>query len=228
MGAGVGMKISASLYAADPLRLADEIDAVSPYIDSLHIDIMDGSFAPEFGLYDRLVRDVMRHSSVPIDVHLMVRAPMRPAARFSELGARLVAFHVEGDHSVDDVAAVVRSHGSLAYASLRHTTDTSKIAHAIDAVDGLLFLTAPAGGGSFDDQAFERLAQRPRGLPLIVDGKIGPKHFNRLIELEVDLAVIGGALFSNGNPGATAREFIQSIAPEPHIQRSDVPAARTE
>jgi len=212
MGAGLRMKISASLYAADPLRLADEIDAVSPYVDSLHIDIMDGSFAPEFGLYERLVRDVTHHSSLPIDVHLMVRAPMRPAARFSELGARLVAFHVEGDHSVDDVAAAVRSHGSLAYASLRHTTDTSKIAHAIDSIDGLLFLTAPAGGGCFDDHAFDRLARRPRGLPVIVDGKIDPKHFHRLIELEVDLAVIGGALFSKGTPGVTAQEFKYSIS----------------
>jgi ribulose-phosphate 3-epimerase len=206
------MKISASLYAADPLRLSDEIDAVSPHVDSLHIDIMDGRFAPEFGLYERLVRDIMHRSALPIDVHLMVQEPMRPAARFSELGARLVAFHVEGDHSINDVAAVVRSHGSLAYASLRHTTDTSTITHMIDAIDGLLFLTAPAGGGCFDDHAFDRLARRPQGLPVIVDGKIDSRHFSRLIELEVDLAVIGGALFSKGTPDVTAREFTQSIS----------------
>lgn len=211
MGAGLRMKISASLYAAGPLRLADEIDAISPYVDSLHIDIMDGSFAPEFGLYERLVRDAMRHSSLPIDVHLMVRAPVRPAARFAELGARLVAFHVEGDHSVADVAAIVRSQGCLAYASLRHTTDPSEIKLVIDSIDGLLFLTAPAGGGCFDDYAFDRLARRPHGLPVIVDGKIDAMHFDRLLELEVDLAVIGGALFSTGKAGVTAREFTHSI-----------------
>ena len=206
------MKISASLYAADPLRLADEIDAVSPYVDSLHIDIMDGSFTPEFGLYERLVRDIMHHSPLPIDVHLMVREPLRPAARFSELGARLVAYHVEADHSVDDVAKVIRSHGSLAYVGLRHTTDASKFVHAIDSIDGLLFLTAPAGGGCFDDHAFDRLARRPQGLPVIVDGKIDSTHFSRLIELEVDLVVIGGALFSRGTPHVSAREFTQSIS----------------
>jgi pentose-5-phosphate-3-epimerase len=53
------MKISASLYAADPLRLAEAVAAVAPHVDSLHVDVMDGRFAPAFGFGERLVESLV-------------------------------------------------------------------------------------------------------------------------------------------------------------------------
>ena len=64
--------LTASLFAADPLRLLEEIEAVTPYVESFHLDIMDGAFAPEFGLRGRLVGDLRQVTAKPLDVHLMV------------------------------------------------------------------------------------------------------------------------------------------------------------
>lgn len=216
MGSGSMMKISASLYAADPLRLAHQIDAVADHVDSLHIDIMDAAFTPEFGLHERLVRDVASYTKLPIDVHLMLRHPAKAAVRFAEMGARSVAFHVEGDHSVSEISNAIRHNGSLAYVSLRHTTHVSKLDQFCDYADGFLFLTAPAGGGSFDETAFERLKGRPKGYPTTVDGKVGLEHLTVMQDLNVDMVVIGAALFGSGNVSIRAAE-ISSVVREGNV-----------
>jgi ribulose-phosphate 3-epimerase len=208
------MKLCASLYAADPLRLADAIEAVDPYVDAFHIDVMDGRFTPHFGLSERVVAHVKRHSSRPVDVHLMVEDPQRHVVRFAGLGARNVAFHLDQVPNPDAIVAEIRKEGSRPYAALRHTTPVSALLRAVDCIDGLLFLTAPAGGGPFDAQAFERLATRPRGLPVIVDGQVNSHQFEPLMALGVDAVVIGTALFASPSPAETARSFQEALAPE--------------
>ncbi len=211
MGAGSMMKISASLYAADPLRLAGQIDAVADHVDSLHIDIMDAAFTPEFGLHERLVRDVATYTTLPLDVHLMLRHPAKAAVRFAEMGARSVAFHVEGDHSVSEISNAIRHNGSLAYVSLRHTTHVSELDQFRDYADGFLFLTAPAGGGAFDDTAFDRLKGRPKGYPTTVDGKVGLQHLTQMQDVNVDTVVVGAALFGSGDVSIRAAEISRFI-----------------
>ncbi|KQV23650.1 hypothetical protein ASC97_26985 [Rhizobium sp. Root1203] len=213
MGSRGMIKLSASLYAADPLRLADNIDSVSSYVDSFHIDIMDGWFSPEFGLYGRLVEHIQDYTKVPLDVHLMLRHPMNAAIRFSEMGVRSVAFHLEGDHCSSEIAAAIKSNGARAFAAIRHGTHVSQLEQVTDFADGFLFLTAPAGGGPFDENAFKRLSARPPGLQTVVDGKIDPSHFGRLAELHVETAVVGAAMFSHGNNARRASELAALIGP---------------
>jgi len=197
------MKLSASLYAGDPLRLADEVTAVAPWIDSLHVDIMDGHFAPAFGCNEPLVRALVRFSPVPVDVHLMVTDPALWAPRFAGLGVRLIAFHGEALVAPAAVAAAVRAEGARAYLAVRPSLPVADAAMHLPAMDGALMLTAPAGGGDFDPRAFERLTQLPTGTSIIVDGRIDVGHFPHLKAMGVGTAVIGRSLFSRrGDPGA--------------------------
>lgn len=201
------MQLSASLFAADPLRLADDIAAVSAYVESFHIDIMDGAFTSDFGLNARLVKELHATTHIPIDVHLMIREPRAVAIRYAEMGVRSIAVHVEAVSDFTEIASIMRSNGVRIFAALRHTTAVTELAAIEDEADGLLFLTAPAGGGEFDRHAFERLAARPRGLMTVVDGRIEPSHFAQLRALDVDLAVVGATLFSATHIGNRAEEL---------------------
>ncbi|MBK1870365.1 hypothetical protein [Taklimakanibacter albus] len=201
------MKLSASLYAANPFRLAHSVAAVAPHVGSFHIDVMDGRFAPAFGCDERLVSGLMRECDVPIDMHLMICDPASWAVRFAGLGVRSVAFHFESGVDVEKLAVEIRREGALANLALRHTTPVEQIAGMLAAVDGILLLTAPAGGGGFDANAFQRLASLPRNLPAIVDGNIDQTHFDRLRRQEVDLAVIGKALFSHADIERQAQDL---------------------
>lgn len=206
--------LSASVYAADPFRLAEEIEAVLAHVESLHLDVMDGVFAPEYGLTTRVIRDLSECTSTPLDVHLMVARPKQSVIRFSEMGVRSIAIHLEAEEDFGVLSKIVRSNGVRAYAALRHTTQVSALEEVAEHSDGCLFLTAPAGGGSFDEHAFARLKRRPIGLYTVVDGKIGPDHFKRLDELRVNLAVVGAALFIDGEPRERSKAFSQMLTGE--------------
>ncbi|MBZ5763243.1 hypothetical protein LAV84_27125 [Rhizobium sp. VS19-DR104.2] len=200
--------LSASLYAADPFRLVEEIEAVSPHVESFHLDIMDGMFAPEFGLTTRVAKELLERTAVPLDVHLMVEHPASSVIRFSEMGVRSIAIHLESTN-VDfaELVAIARTNGVKAYAALRHTTSTSALHQLLSYIDGCLMLTAPAGGGEFDRTAFDRLKELPAELYTIVDGKISTEHFDRLNGLNVDLAVVGAALFADGQAGSRSKSL---------------------
>ncbi|ENN86538.1 pentose-5-phosphate-3-epimerase [Rhizobium freirei PRF 81] len=150
-------------------------------------------------------------ATVPLDVHLMVSRPEVPAARFAEMGVRSIAVHVESEVDFAEIAKIARSNGTKVHAALRHTTPVAALDPLLEHVDGCLFLTAPAGGGAFDQHAFKRLSQRPKGLYTIVDGKIIPDHFKRLAKLEVDVAVVGAALFAAGETEERARAFARML-----------------
>ncbi|WP_454818826.1 hypothetical protein [Labrys neptuniae] len=206
------MQLSASLFAADPLRLANDIAAVSAHVESFHIDIMDGSFTPDFGLNARLVKELHSRTRIPLDVHLMIREPLAVAIRYAEMGVRSIAVHVEAVSNFAEIASIIKSNGVRVFAALRHTTAVKDLAAIKGEVDGLLFLTAPAGGGEFDEAAFERLAARPRGLKSVVDGRIEPAHFAKLCALDINLAVVGAALFATDRVDERARTLSNMIS----------------
>lgn len=170
-------RLSASLYAADPFRLAEQVEAVAPHIESFHLDIMDGVFIPDYGLNARLIGDLAARTHLPLDVHLMIRDPAPIAARYAGLGVRSIAVHLEGGTDFATIAHSLHDNGVRAYAALRHTTPISELERVEGLADGVLLLTAPAGGGTFQPDSFRRLAARPRDLPVIVDGRIEPLVF---------------------------------------------------
>jgi ribulose-phosphate 3-epimerase len=202
------VKVSASLYAANPLRLGDAVAAVAPYVGSFHVDVMDGRFAPAFGIGESVVNSlVAEEGAPPVDVHLMIEEPQRWARRFARLGARRVIFHAETVSDPLAIADDIRAEGSLAYIALLPDTPIARYAALLERIDGLLLLTAPPGGGEFDETALARSREAPGGLPLIVDGGIDLRHFDALRACSVEFAVIGRALFTNRDPGDRAKKL---------------------
>ncbi len=174
------MKISASLHAANPLRLSEAVAAVAPHVGSLHVDVMDGRFAPTFGCGEALVSRLVAEGAPPVDVHLMIDEPRRWTRRFAGLGARRVIFHAEAVSDPLAVADDIRAEGSLAYIALLPETPIARYAALLEQVDGLLLLTAPPGGGEFNKAALAGLHEAPKGLPLIVDGGLRAEALRQL------------------------------------------------
>lgn len=201
------MKVSASLYAADPLRVSKAVQAVAPHVGSLHIDIMDGRFAPAFGLGEALVRSLVAEGSPPLDIHLMLERPEPWIHRFAILGVRSIAFHAEAVGDVKSVASSIRAAGCLAYIAFLPETPVARISQLVPVADGVLLLTAPPGGGAFNLEALARLQSLPKELPKIVDGRIGTTHFDLCRSAGVELAVLGRALFEGEGLAERARKL---------------------
>lgn len=204
--------ISASILSVEPLYVGAALTAVAPHVGSWHVDVMDGSFAPAFGFGPAMVTALVARSDRPVDVHLMIHQPQVWAPRFAAMGVRSVAFQVETEAAASGVAAAIRRAGAKAFAALRPETPIDRIRPLLDEVDGVLILTAPAGGGTFDRAALDKAFAVPPHLFTVVDGRIDEGHFATIKAAGITDAVIGQALFATPDHGKQAQRLAVALA----------------
>ena len=67
----VAMRITPSILNADLADLAGEVAKV-PSSDMIHFDVMDNHFVPNLTLGLPVVESLRKHTTTPIDAHLMI------------------------------------------------------------------------------------------------------------------------------------------------------------
>ncbi len=73
------------------IRLIDKLG-----IDGLHIDIMDGHFVPRYGIYPEIIERASSISSLPLDLHMMVKDIEFTIDQFKHVPhIEYVHFHIE-------------------------------------------------------------------------------------------------------------------------------------
>ena len=88
--------IAPSILSADFAKLAEEVKLVEKAgADWIHVDVMDGHFVPNITIGPAVVKSLKRHTSLPLDVHLMITDPLKYAEPFVKAGAWGITFHVE-------------------------------------------------------------------------------------------------------------------------------------
>ena len=69
-------KISASMMCSDLIDLKETLKVFEEEdVEYLHIDMMDGTFVPNFGLGVDYIRGLRKLTNIPLDIHLMIKDP---------------------------------------------------------------------------------------------------------------------------------------------------------
>jgi len=181
--------------------------------DYMHMDVMDGAFVPNFGLGSEVFNIVRENTTVPMDVHLMIRNPARHIEFFRRLGAEIICVHPESCQEPRKTLAQIRDTGAKAGIALNPETPVEFIAPLIPLCDHILAMTVNPGfaGQDYLESTNPKLAQlgelsARHGFTLCVDGNINPQRVRDLLPLGVTNFVIGSALFRN-DPAAMIREI---------------------
>jgi ribulose-phosphate 3-epimerase len=102
-------EFSSSLFGGSLLDIEGSINiAREAGADSLHMDVMDGYFAEDFGFNVKSVRASLAFSGLPVDVHLMACMQERFIELFASEGISCLYIHSKG---LCDVAPLLRRIG---------------------------------------------------------------------------------------------------------------------
>jgi ribulose-phosphate 3-epimerase len=211
----VGVQIAPSILSADFARLSEEVAAVGD-VDWVHVDVMDNHFVPNLTLGLPVVQSLLKHTSVPIDCHLMIDDPDKWAPGYAEAGARNVTFHAEAAHAPIRLARNLRAAGARAGLALKPATPVEPFADLLGEIDMLLVMTVEPGFGGqpFLDVVLPKV-RRARALVrdgehavwVQVDGGVDEETIGRCAEAGADVFVAGSAVYNSDDPADVVRRL---------------------
>jgi ribulose-phosphate 3-epimerase len=212
----VNVQLAPSILSADFARLADEAAAVADVADWLHVDVMDAHFVPNLTIGLPVVEALLKHTSVPVDCHLMIEDPDRWAPGYAEAGARNVTIHAEAAAAPVRTLRAIRAAGARAGLAINPATPVEPYADLLAEFDMLLLMTVDPGFGAqhFLDlvlpkirRARELIGEREGSVWLQVDGGVHEDTIGRAAEAGADVFVAGSAVFEATDPAAAVTEL---------------------
>ncbi len=214
--------VAASILSADFGDMAGDCRRVLELgADLLHIDVMDGHFAPNLTMGADMIRGVRRHlPHVNLDVHLMVENPGHYVEPFAKAGASNFAFHVEVCETfkpggIDGHALIEKAHtlGMTAGIVINPPTPVEALEPYLDAVDLVLVMSVNPGfsGQSFMPEVLDKarwVSERVnRHTRIEMDGGLNPQTAPLAAAAGVDTMVTASALFGSDDPKAVIDAF---------------------
>ena len=155
-----------SMWSADLIRMADDLERIEGHADILHIDVADGHFAPALLFFPDLVARMRAATAIPIHVHLMAEDAilLEQIEQFADAGADLISIHVENAAVADAALALIAERGLAAGMVLRIETPVERTRPYLDRVSFLTLLGTAIGvkGQGLDPTATDRMEEAGR------------------------------------------------------------------
>ena len=137
-----GIRLSPSVICLDWMNLRENLEFFqSAAVDSLHYDIRDGYFVPEFGLPLEIVSAVRSRFDIPSSYHLMVEEPRRVYDLLPEEEGARVSIHYEACRNLHKELVQLRRMGLSPGVIISPTTSLDHIEYVIEEVDAVTIMT---------------------------------------------------------------------------------------
>lgn len=200
--------LSASMMCANWLNLKNDLDEIHDLgIHRLHIDVIDGSFAPDFTMGSSIINLIRRYSTLPIEFHMMVESPTRFLRAFEFVPGDIFTMHQESSRSLHRDLIAIRREGFQVGIALNPATPASALDYVIEEVDLVQIMTVNPGymGQKLVPQVLKKIREVRSAvdrvgnrLEVSVDGSVGGPLVAEMVYQGADSLVLGtSGLFRN-------------------------------
>lgn len=206
------IKIAPSILAGDLSNLGGSVRAADEGgADQIHLDVIDGHFAPNITFGAGTVKALRELSDLPFDTHLMISEPLKYAKKFIEAGSNIISFHVEvlDIHGFTELRSLLRKEGVRMGLALKPGTPLPRWAREnLDKLDVLLVMTVNPGfsGQALDTAVLPKLGElaslvRAGDLPVDVevDGGVEESNVNEVVKRGGNVLVAGAGVYRRGD-----------------------------
>ncbi|MBE6630967.1 MAG: ribulose-phosphate 3-epimerase [Ruminococcaceae bacterium] len=171
--------------------------------DYLHIDIMDGSFVPNYTLGTDFIRALKKNSTLPLDIHLMIERPEQKLDWFTFGEGDYVSIHAESTPHLQRALTAIRVRGAKPMVAINPATPVCAIKHVLDDVDAVLVMTVNPGyaGQKLVPATLEKIREVRKYLDqsgyahvkIEVDGNVSFENASYMSKAGADIFVAGSS-----------------------------------
>lgn len=192
-----------------------ELDAkwmlVQPFANRVHVDLMDGQFAPGDSPQ---ISDLTWSEGWVVDIHLMYHHPELRLEAITDLKPKpnLVIFHAEAEGALLQFAEGLQKAGIKVGLALQRKTVPADVAGLISLVDHVLIFSGNLGeyGGTANMLQIEKIRLVRAINPTVEIGWDGGANVSNAYTLAlggVDIVNVGGELAKSDDPAETYRHL---------------------
>ena len=202
--------IAPSVLAADFGNLQRDLEMINESdADWFHIDIMDGVFVPNISFGMPVVKEIKKHASKTLDVHLMIVNPDQYIEKFAELGADILTVHYEACTHLHRTIQAIKAAGMKAGVALNPHTNIDTLKDTIKDIDlvCLMSVNPGFGGQSFIENTYNKvkdlkslIVSNNSDCKIEIDGGVTSKNAEKLVHCGADVLVAGSYVFKSKYP----------------------------
>ena len=211
-------RLAPSVLSADFSKLGEDVKTIEDAgAHLIHVDVMDGHFVPNITIGPAVMKSLVRWTSMPFDVHLMISDPDKYAPLFVTPQTEFITVHAEACTHLHRTLQSIRALGVKAGVALNPATSLSAVEYVADLADLILVMSVNPGfgGQSFIPSALEKVqrladlrAEKGYTFEIEIDGGVGLGNIAEVSAAGVDLAVAGSAVYGAEDVGQRVKELV--------------------
>jgi ribulose-phosphate 3-epimerase len=195
--------VSVSILAEDFSILGKNLKTIeNAGGDSVHLDVIDGVFAPNLTFGPVVVKGIRKLTNLPLHAHLMIKYPEKYLEDFIKAGCSQICFHLESEGN--PVKIINKIHEMKAKCGIVLNPDTSvdTVIPYLERIDEVLIMSVHPG---FSGQKFipdvlkkiEEIRKISSDIDIAVDGGINDKTIGPVLKSGANMIVANSYIFSS-------------------------------